>query len=268
MAASSERSRRGINSVEVGGELLLALVHHGGPMALKDLAREAGMPAAKAHPYLVSFGRLGLVEQDPATGSYFLGRLALQLGMISLQQASPVHVATPLIAQLALEVGHTVALAVWGNRGPTIVRVEASPAPLHVTMRHGTVFSLAGTASGRLFAAYRDAGEMKAMLDEERRRSAAQPAVGAAPGVFPSWREFEAELAEVRERGLGRAEGDVVRGVNAVAAPVFDHAGQMALAIVAVGPEGTFDVSWEGELARAVKRCADEASRKLGAAGR
>ena len=59
---------RGIQSVEVGGHLLLALAHHGRPMPLKDLAREAGMPAAKAHPYLVSFGKLGLIEQEPASG--------------------------------------------------------------------------------------------------------------------------------------------------------------------------------------------------------
>ena len=54
--------QRGIQSVEVGGQLLRALAHHGRPMALKDLAREAGMTPAKAHPYLVSFGKLGLIE--------------------------------------------------------------------------------------------------------------------------------------------------------------------------------------------------------------
>ena len=44
----------GIQSIEVGGQLLLALGRTGKPMVLKELAREAGMPAAKAHPYLVS----------------------------------------------------------------------------------------------------------------------------------------------------------------------------------------------------------------------
>src|SRR5213596_2931223 len=95
---SSEREQRGIQSVEVGGQLLLALAHSGRPMALKDLAREAGMAPAKAHPYLVSFARIGLIEQDALSGFYFLGPLALQLGLISLQQANPVQVATPLIA--------------------------------------------------------------------------------------------------------------------------------------------------------------------------
>ena len=55
------RLQRGIQSVEVGGQLLKALAHHGRPMALKDLARAADMTPAKAHPYLVSFGKIGLV---------------------------------------------------------------------------------------------------------------------------------------------------------------------------------------------------------------
>ncbi len=84
------RDRRGIQSIEVGGQLLLALGRTGKPMVLKELAREAGMPAAKAHPYLVSFARLGLIEQDPLTGRYELGPQLLQLGLVSLQRLNPV----------------------------------------------------------------------------------------------------------------------------------------------------------------------------------
>src|SRR5512138_2290866 len=124
---SPERGQRGIQSVEVGGQLLIALAHSGRPLALKDLAREAGMSPAKAHPYLVSFGKLGLVAQDEGSGHYGLGPLALQLGLISMQQFDPVRMATPLLRELAAELGHTMAIAVWGNRGPTIVRIEEAP---------------------------------------------------------------------------------------------------------------------------------------------
>ena len=62
-AADDEPTRgpRGIQSVEVGGQLLKVLARTGRRMALKDLAREAEMTAAKAHPYLVSFCKLGLM---------------------------------------------------------------------------------------------------------------------------------------------------------------------------------------------------------------
>ena len=269
MAANTDRAQRGIQSIEVGGQLLLALVHHGRPMALKDLAFEAGMAAAKAHPYLVSFGRIGLIEQEATTGHYFLGPLALQLGMISLQQANPVQVATPLLGALAQRIGHTVAIAVWGARGATIVRLEESPAAVHVNMRHGTVFSLTNTASGRLFAAYLDAALMKQRLDAARRHRNANPE-SSVPGMpaaapLPSWREFERQLEEVRAHGLSRSVGEVLPGVNAMAAPVFDHTGAIVLAITAIGPAAVFDTRWDGAVARALRECAAQVSQRLGA---
>ncbi|MDH6592338.1 DNA-binding IclR family transcriptional regulator [Variovorax sp. TBS-050B] len=263
-------AQRGIQSIEVGGQLLRALVHRGRPMALKDLAREADMTPAKAHPYMVSFGRLGLIEQDRASGHYLLGPLALQLGLISLQQADPVHIATPLIAEVARAIGHTVALAVWGARGATIVRTAESPSPVHVNMRHGTVFSLTNTASGRVFAAYLDAATVRQLLEAERGR---QRQRGAAPGEagmppqppLPSWTAFERQLEEVRAHGLSRSEGEVIEGVSAMAAPVFDHTGAIVLSVTAIGPAAIFDTAWDGEIARALKACAGTVSARLGA---
>lgn len=272
MAANdTDRAQRGIQSIEVGGQLLRALVHHGRPMALKDLAREADMTPAKAHPYMVSFGRLGLIEQDRASGHYLLGPLALQLGLISLQQADPVHIATPLIAQLAQQIGHTVALAVWGARGATIVRTAESPSPVHVNMRHGTVFSLTNTASGRVFATYLDAEVVRRLLEEERQRQkqrkAEPPPPAGMPPVqpLPSWSDFESQLREVRAHGISRSDGEVIEGVSAMAAPVFDHTGAIVLAVTAIGSAAIFNTAWDGEIARALKACADTVSQRLGA---
>ncbi|MBS0447225.1 MAG: IclR family transcriptional regulator [Proteobacteria bacterium] len=270
MAAATPRAQRGIQSIEVGAKLLVALVHQGRPLALKDLAQEAGMTAAKAHPYLVSFGRAGLIAQDDATGRYFLGPLALQLGLISLQQAGPVQTATPYAAALAQRLGYTVALAVWGTRGATIVRVEESPTAVHVNMRHGTVFSLAHTASGRLFGAYLDADAVRAALEAERRRERGRRATQDAaagtvlPRPVPEWKAFEPQLAEVRQRGLSRSEGEVVAGVGAMAAPIFDHAGAIVLGITVIGPSASMSTAWDGAPAKALKACAAEVSARLG----
>ncbi|MDO8456256.1 MAG: IclR family transcriptional regulator [Burkholderiaceae bacterium] len=265
-SASLPSKQRGIQSMEVGGQLLLALAQHGRPMALKDLARDAGMAPAKAHPYLVSFNKLGLIVQDEISGHYGLGPLAMQLGLISLQQFDPVRLASPLLADLAQTLGHTVALAVWGNRGPTIVRIEESPSLVHVTMRHGTVMSLRNTASGRLFAAYLPRDTVLAALSEEQAyevRTLAQvvPSVPSPVGIDPA---FQKLLADVRLHGLSDAVNLIVPGVSALAAPVFDESGKLVLSLTAIGPSAQFDVSLNGSIATALKNLAKDLSQRLG----
>jgi len=256
--SKAEHEQRGIQSIEVGGALLRALAHVGRPMALKDLAAAAGMAAAKAHPYLVSFGKIGLVEQDKANGHYGLGPLALQLGLMSLQQADPVRLATPLIDSLAQQTGHTVAMAVWGTHGPTIVRLAESPSAVHVNMRHGTVFSIAGTASGQLFAAWLPESLVRPLYDAQRK----------GPPAQPSWATFaKTTLAEVRAQGLSRAESGVVAGVSALAAPVLDHRGQIVLALTAIGPSAALDTGWQSLTAQCLRQAAAEVSARLGYAG-
>jgi len=250
---AAPRGQRGIQSIEVGGQLLRALAHHGRPMALKDLAREAGMTPAKAHPYLVSFGKLGLIEQTNASGHYGLGALAMQLGLISLQQFDPVRLATPRLPELARTLGHTVALAVWGNRGATIVRIEEAPSAVHVNMRHGTVLTLRGTASGQLFAAYLPTADVQAALALESGSSARID------------RAFEAELERIRAERISRAIDAAVPGVSALAAPVFDGQGQIVLSLTAIGPSAIFDTGVDGALARELRRVAMELSAQLGA---
>lgn len=235
---------RGIQSIEVGGQLLTALAHHGRPLALKDLAAAAGMAAAKAHPYLVSFIKIGLVEQDGS--KYGFGPLALQLGLISLQQYEPVRLATPRIEALALEIGHTVAIAVWGNCGPTIVRVAEAPSPVHISMRHGTVMSLRGTASGRLFTAH------------------LPPAMAAAADTETGEPLDAHALSTIRKAGLASSQDSVVMGVSALAAPVFDDQGRIVLSLTAIGPSGSFDAAPDGLTAKALRRVGRDLSRQLG----
>ena len=245
------RTQRGIQSIEVGGRLLLALAGSGRPMALKDLAQAAGMTPAKAHPYLVSFGKLGLVAQDGGSGRYGLGPLAMQLGLISLQQYDPVRLATARLPELARQLGHMVAIAVWGNQGPTIVRTEEPPSPVHVNMRHGTVMSVRGTASGRLFAAF---------LPAER----VQPALAADPVSARAEGAFRREVEHARRAGLAHAVDSALAGISALAAPVFDASGQMVLSLTVIGPGAMLDTGDEGAPARALRRVAAELTAQLG----
>lgn len=259
-AAEPAGERRGIQSIEVGGSLLSALVREGKPMMLKDLAREAGMPAAKAHPYLVSFGKLGLVEQDPLTGRYGLGPFALQMGLTALHGLDPIKAALPEAALLADDIELNVAIAVWGNHGPTVVHIEECSRQIHINMRPGTVMTpLLLSATGRVFAAFLPERIVAPALAAE------EPVLGTPP-LEMSATDVRALLDEIRTRRLARALGNPIPGIYAFSAPVFDGGGRLALAITAMGPAGSVDPEWDGTTARRVRAAADAIARRLGAA--
>jgi DNA-binding IclR family transcriptional regulator len=262
MEHEDEKERRGIQSIEVGGQILVVLADHGSAMSLKQLAEAAQMTPAKAHPYLVSYSKLGLVAQDPVSGRYGLGPLALRMGLASLRQLNPVRLG--MAAALALEqrVHHTVALSVWGNAGPTVIHLEESSHPIHMNLRAGTVMSLT-TATGLVFGAFMPAKMIERFVEESMHPDAFPHIIGERR----DWKSIQPALQEVREHGMARAVGQPIPGVSAFAAPVFDHNGHIALVITLVGPTGGFDPDWGCANARALHDTARDISRQLGFTG-
>ena len=252
--------KRSIQSIEIGGQLLNVLAKESRPMILKDLAEMASMTPSKAHPYLVSFGRLGLIEQD-AYGQYRLGPAALQLGLSCLNQLDPLKVATPIVEKLALDIEHSVAIAVWGNLGPTIVRMIESREPIHVNMRTGTVMSVSGTATGKVFAAFTSPEKLKTLKELNLGDRVSHGDVD----MKPDSQVTEQELNQIRADKIVSAVGRPIPGVNALSAPVFDQSGQLALVITALGPAVSFPADRDGSIAKTLLASANEISKRLGA---
>ena len=260
MSPSPSKERLGIQSIEVGARLLKALTNNGKPMMLRDLAHAANMPAAKAHRYLVSFSRTGLVEQDQVSGRYGLGTFALDLGLASLARLDSVRLAGPIIEDLCEKISKTIGLAVWGTHGATIVRLAEPGGLITVTLRAGTVFPLANSATGRAFAAFLNSGHLKQLLEESLKESAEAAGVSLAS----QRREYEKTLEETRHYGIARASGSLTPGINGFSAPVFDHGGKMVATITALGSVGMFDDDWHGAIAQPIKEAAHLLSRQLG----
>lgn len=248
----AKRERAGINSLEVGLRLARVLTEESWPLPLKDVAARADMAPAKAHRYLVSLIRAGLAEQDRETGRYRLGPFALQLGLSALGSVDVLKLGAETIADLRSAIDETVLLAVWGNKGPVVARWEESSRPVASNVRAGWVMPLANSATGRLFAAYLPQSLTAPILKEEFAR-------------MPEAKQgYAARLEEIRSRGLSRVQGDLLRGIASVAAPVFGHDGAIVAVIAALGPQGAFEVAWDGDIATAVKRAARTLSARLG----
>ncbi|RZT43196.1 IclR family transcriptional regulator [Cupriavidus agavae] len=252
------KPQRGIQSLDNTGQLLDALADAGRPLSLGELARAAGMAPAKAFPHLVSLQKIGLLSRN-ADGDFEAGTLALDLGLMALQRLSPTREAEPEVIGLAHATGLSVAMAVLGPLGPTIIRLEESPRPQHVSLRVGTVLSMVNTAIGRTFAAHLPDETRRQALDDDAIRMA-----GAATGAPP---DLAARWQAIRDAGLEQALSHPIPGIDTLAAPVFDHTGTLALVIAAMGSSGSFDSGLNGDVATLVKQAAGRLSWRFGAVG-
>jgi DNA-binding IclR family transcriptional regulator len=258
------KERAGIQSVEVGFALLDVLAQAPGPLMLRDLASAAGMSAAKAHRYLVSFQRLGLVVQDNSSTRYELGPATLRLGLATLSRLDAVKMARERLPALMEETSHTVALAVWGNRGPTLVHWQETPLAVPVNLRLGDVMPLLSSATGRCFAAFVSHGvasdKAQPMIDNElaMARKLGRSDLPSTPA------QVQAMVEETRQQGLGRAVNVLLPGISGFCAPVFDADGHLVLGVVAMGSSATLETDWQGPVAKALRAFAAQLSADLG----
>ncbi|MCA8061870.1 IclR family transcriptional regulator [Burkholderia sp. AU38729] len=242
--ADDAKAQRGINALDSTGELLLALVSAGRALPLRDLAAAAGMPAAKAFPHLVSLQKIGLLSRDDA-GCFGGGPLGQALGLIAMQRVSPTRDAEAEIVALAGATDMSVAAATLGPLGPTVIRLEESARPQHVSLQVGTVMSLVNTAIGRIFAAGMSDDVLADLLANEPVRLAGRAAA-------PVDTAFRARLATIRADELDFAFDAPVPGIGTVAAPVFDHTGSIRLVIAIIGSSRGFPRGPDSDLAQAL----------------
>lgn len=257
-AGEAKSEGRGVQSIEMGARLLSALVEEVEPMMLKDLAQVAGFAPAQAHAYLVSYRKTGLVEQDTETGRYRLGRFALDLGITSMRTTDPMNLANETVSELSERTALHVGLVVWGSFGPTVVSVKESGSQLNMNTRPGTVYSMTGTASGRVFAAFLPDGIVKDAINREKRERSDSGRVGQAR--FMSRKEID----QIREQGFATVEQPPVPGISAYSAPVFDHAGEMVMAITIIGQDHYLEGGAESEFVPALIEATQDLSAKLG----
>jgi DNA-binding IclR family transcriptional regulator len=257
----AQTKRAGIQSVDAAVPLLRVLAAAQAPMQLAALAQAAGMPRSKAHKYLVSLSRNGLVSQSGAGGRYGLGPFALELGLAAMRGLDVMQYAQQALEELRDELETTTSVAVWTNRGPAIVRWAPTPYIID-SMRLGTVFPMLTSSFGRVFAAHLDRRYTEPLI-------AAELAAGKSRGRdgLRNQADVEAMLETVRRQGLAIVHSAVAPGFDAISAPVFDHSDGIIAALAVVGIHGEFRTARTGRAARAIVAAAARLSQRLGASG-
>jgi len=218
-----KRRSRGIQSIDTGIRLLEVLERAGGALALKELSARAELDPSGAHRYLASFVRCGLVVQG-ADSRYDFGPLALRLGLAAMQRLDPIQAAERALPALVEETGFTALLAVWSNRGPTIVHWQRNR-NFVTSLNLGSVLPVARSSIGRMLLAFLPQGMTAETLANEAKREK----------IDREWLEHELERA--RKARLAYADKTVIPGLYATASVVRGWNGEAVCAAALIGSD-------------------------------
>ena len=254
--SAREDGQRSIQSVELGFRLIRCLEEAPGPLGLKELSAAAGMAASKAHLYLVSFRRAGLVQQESENGRYTLGPYALQLGLSAMRKLDVPRLSRDVLRALSEDTGEASYLAVWGNRGPCIIQRVDGPRPLPMSVQVGYILPTVPTATGRVFLSYLPRAVTAAIVAEERAE--------AREGIDFSEAAISRIIEETRARELARTDGLLNIGWTALSSPILTHDGSIVGAMTLIGPNSAMDASLTGRVAKRLLAAAREVSTEMG----
>lgn len=251
--------RQRVQSAEVGMAVLKALSRLGGAASLTAIAAAVDENTAKVHRYLASLIQEGLVAQDPATQQYYLGREAIQIGLAAMRQCDPVRKAEGALVRLREQLEVTCFVAVMGNLGPTILRIEEPTLPVTVNVRAGSVMPLLWSATGRALLAWSDDRHIRRQAEEELARATPEQRT-----QLPDAAAIDVLCRDVRAAGCAVVHDVLLRGVSAVAAPLLDYRGRVTAVLTALGASGGFDTRLDGPICRGLIEEAQAISAAMG----
>lgn len=198
-----------IQSVSIATRFLHILANAQSELALGEVARRAGTGGSTAHRYLQSLVKEGLAKQDPVSGLYDLGPAALSIGVSALRRIDAVEVAAKHMKALTHRHAISGGIAIWTDRGPTLVRWYRSAYFSVNPLALGDILPVDNTACGLVFQAFLSKANIKAARQLQ-------------PPHFRGRPIDNAVLDQVRSERWSEMTSHLLSNVTGQAAPVFD----------------------------------------------
>lgn len=199
-------------------------------LGVSELSRRLGFTRSTVHRLLASLRQGGLIEQNPSTHKYRLGRAAVELGYTAIYSDPLLATALPYLYFLSDQVGETVYLG--ERRGHEVATVLHVLSPSSREQMHWyNRLPLHCSSSGKVLLAHSEESDLAALLEQG----------------LPTYTEhtitdpvaLREELQQIREQGFAAGFEEYTLGANAVAVPVADQEGTVLAALAVLGPAYT-----------------------------
>ncbi|MDI6874703.1 IclR family transcriptional regulator [Candidatus Solincola sp.] len=245
------------NAIEKALDVLMLFAPSNRELGVSEISSRLGLHAATANRVIKTLAGRGFLQQNRHSRKYHLGPAVMELAnaLYRSLRTEMVQLARPYLEELRDALGETVVFEVWTGNATYIAHVEEGPQRVRI----------AGTVGDRLPAhAAAGAKAILAYSEEERvERALAEGMPRHTPSTITDPEEFRRQLRVAKKRGYAVDREEIDVGINAVAAPVFDHRGQAVAAVVVAGPSPRISGTAKSAHVRLVRETAQRITLRL-----
>jgi DNA-binding IclR family transcriptional regulator len=218
-AQAAPRRSAGTGTLELPLRILEHLAHRSQPASLGAIAKEFSASKATVYRHLQALAQRGFVQQDAATGNYEVGIKLVVLGEAARGRFDIVRAGHDELIALRDKTQQAATVCGMVQDAPVVLDLMQGHTVIEFGTRPGTRLSLEASAHGKAWLAF----------------STGAPIAQALARAQAGKSGLVQEIAKIRKRGWSTAPDDVIEGVNALAAPVYDHSARMVGSIAIVG---------------------------------
>lgn len=244
-----------LESVAIVFRLLDELSAARRPLGVTELADIVDEPKPRVYRHLASMRQMGAVEQDPTTEKYRLGAKLVIYGTAASQQFDLRAIADPYLTRLRDSLGQSAVLSVATHDSALVVAAVDSNKGVCITVKPGNRVPAHCSTQGRIVLAFLPAADQQRIL---RRKLQSFTARSITDPVA-----LASRLELVRKRLYEDADGEVIDGINVLAAPIFRENGVLVGSIGIIGPSSEVPSPPPAEMLYQVQLAAAELSARF-----
>ncbi len=225
-------------------------------LGIRGLSRELGFSPAGVQKIMNALNAQDFVIQNEETKRYALGPVMLQIGLAMLTRLEVRQVARPYLEALAKTIGETAFLGMRDSGEIFYIDKVLPNSEIRMDAPLGASRPYNCTAVGKVILAHLPASEFE-------RLAAAESFVQFTPNSITDPTQLTTKLEKIRQQGYALDQEEFRVGGCCVAAPIYDHNGQVVAAITAAGPAERVQASLDSIIEQVLAK-GQEISARLG----
>lgn len=216
----------GTGTLDLALRIVEFLSYQSRPTPLTIIAKTFDASKATVYRHLQTLIRHGFVRRDSDSGRYEVGIKLVVLGEAARNRFDLVQAARADLIHLRDATGQAVTICSSIDNEIVVLELIQGHSLIEFGTRPGTRMKAHASAHGKIWLSFGPKAILEQTLSGHREAFTAETVLDEV--------HIRAEIDAVRQRGWSIAPNEVVIGVNALAAPIFDHRAELVGSIAIV----------------------------------